>query len=94
MAYNNIYDEICYKIDDYKRISHVRPNILYMGADRYEELFNYCQRVSLSREVVYEYDDNNEIINASENNNTTTKKSKYSTVIITDNFAWYVICSI
>ena len=66
MAYNNIYDEICYKIDNYKSISHVRPNILYMGADRYEELFNYCQRVSLSREVVYEYDDNNEILSLSE----------------------------
>ena len=46
-TYNNIYDEICYLIDDYRDKNHIEPNILYMGTNKYNELEDYCKRIGI-----------------------------------------------
>lgn len=72
--YNNIYDEVCCKIYEFKEENNLKANTLYMGVDKYNELYKFCKRNKVS-DCVYEKDRQGKIIALTEIKNCIIKIS-------------------
>lgn len=53
---NNIYDELCWVIENYIREYGMRPNTLYIGKLKYEQLYKFVERYGVGKSVWYHND--------------------------------------
>lgn len=72
--YNNIFDEVCCKIYEFKEENNLKANTLYMGVDKYNELYKFCKRNKVS-DCVYENDRQGKVIALTEIKNCVIKIS-------------------
>lgn len=53
---NNIYDELCWVIENYIREYGMRPNTLYIGKLKYEQLYKFVEKYGVGKSVWYHND--------------------------------------
>lgn len=53
---NNIYDELCWVIENYIREYGIQPNTLYIGKLKYEQLYKFVERYGVGKSVWYHND--------------------------------------
>lgn len=53
---NNIYDELCWAIENYIREYGIQPNTLYIGKSKYEQLYKFVERYGVGNSLWYHND--------------------------------------
>ena len=79
---NNIYDEVCCKIYDFRKENNLKANTLYMGVDKYNELYKFC-KINKVSDCVYEKDRQGKVIALTEIKNCIIKISTSGVLYVT-----------
>ena len=53
---NNIYDELCWAIENYIREYGISPNTLYIGKSKYEQLYKFVDKYGVGNSLWYHND--------------------------------------